>query len=62
MEPRRIPTKNGLDSGRREITAIRGQRAFAVTSISCATGRPSIIVDMLDSKVALYTKSSFQNG
>ncbi len=35
----------------------RRRRAVAITSVSCANGRPStIIVDMLDSKVARYTR------
>jgi hypothetical protein len=34
----------------------RRRWAFAVTSVSCANGRPSVIVDILGSRLALYTK------
>ena len=42
----------------RNLSAVlnRHRLAFATTSVSCATGRSSTIVDMLDSRVALQTK------
>ena len=34
----------------------RRRRAFATTSVCAANGRPSVIVDIMESRLALYTK------
>ena len=39
----------------------RRRAAFATTSVCAANGRPSVIVDIMESGLALYTKSSYQN-